>query len=276
MAGPFESVESLGAVRFSSDSKKLVVKSMFGKRLEIWDVHTQKLDAIVAKSHRGVTVTSAPVFWTAVDKTIIAAFSFIYSDLMIIRHAREAQPNIKHLATRAAPCAVTPSKLPFASCQISAYNRPTATHFKFPSLPSRTSSSDAVRPILNDEPGGPLESPATSPLHPNRFPSAQATTKSPPSTIQRCCHYLQIDQTSWWSIRAGHTLLPIVDVPLAPGKVRIVTAGAPVKDDDDLIRDEDYVSPPPSLTPGLQSPSAARPINVISGEHGSGCLCFCF
>jgi hypothetical protein len=37
-----------------------------------------------------------------------------------------------------------------------------------------------------------------------------------------------------------------------------------------LIRDEDYVSPPPSPNPG----SRARITNA--GQHGSGRFCFCF
>ncbi|KIK38210.1 hypothetical protein CY34DRAFT_60397, partial [Suillus luteus UH-Slu-Lm8-n1] len=40
VAGPFESIDWVGAVRFSPDSKKLAVKSEAGKCLEVWDVHT--------------------------------------------------------------------------------------------------------------------------------------------------------------------------------------------------------------------------------------------
>ncbi|KAG2130182.1 uncharacterized protein EDB93DRAFT_86062 [Suillus bovinus] len=82
VAGPFKSDASrndVGAVRFSGDSKKLAVKSLFGTRLDILHVHTQKLDARVGKSGNGGIWTCAPVFWTAGDKTIIAAFSFNYS-----------------------------------------------------------------------------------------------------------------------------------------------------------------------------------------------------
>ncbi|KAG1886119.1 hypothetical protein F4604DRAFT_1917801 [Suillus subluteus] len=62
----------------------------------------------------------------------------------------------------------------------------------------------------------------------------------------------------------------IVDVPLAPGKLRYATAGAPGPDDD-LIHDEDYVSPPsPSPNPG------SRRGIVNAGQHGSSRFCFCF
>ncbi|KAG2055111.1 WD40 repeat-like protein [Suillus hirtellus] len=83
VAGPFKSDASeddgVGAVRFSQDSKKLAVTLLCGKRLDIWDVHTQKLDARVGKSSTAVggAWTRAPVFWTAKDRNIIAAFCFI-------------------------------------------------------------------------------------------------------------------------------------------------------------------------------------------------------
>ncbi|KAG2060311.1 WD40 repeat-like protein, partial [Suillus hirtellus] len=40
VAGPFESIDLVGAVRFSTDSKKLAVKSSVGMCLEIWDVQS--------------------------------------------------------------------------------------------------------------------------------------------------------------------------------------------------------------------------------------------
>jgi WD40 repeat protein len=75
VAGPFKSEDMVGAVRFSSDSKKLAVKSVTGKRLEVWDVQLQKLDVSVGKSGRFGGIYS-PVFWTKNNKTIIAAFDF--------------------------------------------------------------------------------------------------------------------------------------------------------------------------------------------------------
>jgi WD40 repeat protein len=43
MAGPFESVDWLGSVRFSTDLKKLAVKLWAGMCLEVWDIQSQKL-----------------------------------------------------------------------------------------------------------------------------------------------------------------------------------------------------------------------------------------
>ncbi|KAG2740511.1 WD40 repeat-like protein [Suillus brevipes Sb2] len=71
-----------------------------------------------------------------------------------------------------------------------------------------------------------------------------------------------------WPFQANNASPTVVDVPLAPGKLRIATAGAP-GDDDDLIRDEDYV-PPPSPSPN------SHPGIVNAGQHGSGRFCFCF
>ncbi|KIK39280.1 hypothetical protein CY34DRAFT_342717 [Suillus luteus UH-Slu-Lm8-n1] len=75
VAGPFKSDDTAGALRFSQDSEKLAVKSWRGKHLEVWNVKTQKLNVRVGKIG-GVGITSAPVFWTTKDKTIIAAISF--------------------------------------------------------------------------------------------------------------------------------------------------------------------------------------------------------
>ncbi|KAG1807283.1 uncharacterized protein BJ212DRAFT_756895 [Suillus subaureus] len=59
VAGPFTSSCSMGAVRFSPDSKKLAVKSGAGTRLEIWDVETQKLDVT-----RGISCNATFTFDT--------------------------------------------------------------------------------------------------------------------------------------------------------------------------------------------------------------------
>ena len=74
VAGAFECVDMVGAVRFSQDSKKLAVKSgVDGRCLEVWDIQEEKLD--VAK-HGGGILFNSPVFWTRKDKSIVAAFSF--------------------------------------------------------------------------------------------------------------------------------------------------------------------------------------------------------
>ncbi|KAG1751499.1 WD40-repeat-containing domain protein [Suillus paluster] len=78
VAGPFKNDHCLGSVRFSRDSKKLAVMLDIAKRLEVWDVQTQKLVVSVGNSSYSGdwTLARTPVFWTTQDKTIVAAFSF--------------------------------------------------------------------------------------------------------------------------------------------------------------------------------------------------------
>jgi hypothetical protein len=77
VAGPFETVDCVGTVRFSTDSKKVAVNLWTGSRLEVWDIETQKSDVRVGESRgRLGRVTNMPVFWTNKNKTIIAAFTF--------------------------------------------------------------------------------------------------------------------------------------------------------------------------------------------------------
>jgi len=55
VAGPFESHDKVGAVRFSPDSKKLAVESYGRKCLKVWEVRVRK---------KGFgTLTIAPI-WT--------------------------------------------------------------------------------------------------------------------------------------------------------------------------------------------------------------------
>jgi WD40 repeat protein len=75
VAGPFESPDWVGSVRFSRDSKKLAVHSDAGRCLEVWNVQTQKLDKRVGESGDG-DYSWAPVFWT-IKETILAVFGFI-------------------------------------------------------------------------------------------------------------------------------------------------------------------------------------------------------
>jgi WD40 repeat protein len=153
-------------------------------------------------------------------------------------------------------------------------------------LPSR------VTPVRIDQPRDPLDFPATLPLPRSFSPSVQATSQAHSNMYpQENARSIPLDTQSsatarttfkarlhhlstWWPARAGHALSPIVDVPLAPGKLRYATAGAPTFDDD-LIRDEDYApSTPPSPHPNLQQPSTG--VQVTTGQHGSGRLCGCF
>ncbi|KAG1802350.1 uncharacterized protein BJ212DRAFT_1439180, partial [Suillus subaureus] len=189
---------------------------------------------------------------------------------------QEAQPDIN--TPRNPRCAVrrdpikSPIRIPPKPLPTIDPQQPSFLRYLRKLLPS---FSDAVRPIRNGEPRDPLDFPATSPLPPNRFPPTQATTKSRSARLLPASQSSTATPTTFIS-RIRSARLPIVDAPLAQGKERNAAAGAPPKDDDDLIRDEDYVSPPPSPTPGSQPRSAARPINVTFGEHGSGRSCFCF
>jgi hypothetical protein len=78
VAGPFKSIGSVGAVRFSPDSKKVAVELDWGTCLEIWDVQSQKLDVRIGKPSPGGN-TLTPIFWTNKNKTIIAAFEFNFT-----------------------------------------------------------------------------------------------------------------------------------------------------------------------------------------------------
>lgn len=82
VAGPFDSLDLVGAVRLSTDSKKLAVKSHAGACLEVWDAQSQKLDVRIGDFPVGFvgTITYAPVFWTNRNKHIVAAFTFTNND----------------------------------------------------------------------------------------------------------------------------------------------------------------------------------------------------
>ncbi|KAG1815642.1 uncharacterized protein BJ212DRAFT_1587925 [Suillus subaureus] len=147
-------------------------------------------------------------------------------------------------------------------------------------IPS-SSPTNVAHSVRNDRHRDPLDFPATSPFprnyshlaqethsRMNPYESSRSQPAPSPITQSRLHHLL-----NWWPVRTGPAPPPIVDVPHAPGKLRIATAGAPTHDDDDLIRDEDYVSPCPSPNPNSQ-PSPAVLTNT--GSHGSGRFCGCF
>lgn len=89
VAGPFQCLDWVGVFRFSSDSKKLAVKSWAGKRLEVWDVQSQKLDVRMGKVGRS-DFTHPPVFWTNNDKNIITTFNFTRNDHAITIYELDA------------------------------------------------------------------------------------------------------------------------------------------------------------------------------------------
>ncbi|KAG2369801.1 hypothetical protein BDR07DRAFT_1388343 [Suillus spraguei] len=134
-------------------------------------------------------------------------------------------------------------------------------HFLRKLLPS----SSRTHVVLIDEPHNPLEFPATSPLPLQNSDSNSRSMPAPPTTQSSVINTSSTlssrlhQPSTWWPFQANHASPAIVDIALAPGKLRYATAGAP-SDDDDLIRDEDYVPPP--------SPN--------SRQHGSSRFCFCF
>ncbi|KAG1814007.1 uncharacterized protein BJ212DRAFT_1300870 [Suillus subaureus] len=157
------------------------------------------------------------------------------------------------------------------------YTRDTYAYLRF--LRKLLSSSSRTVSVRTDGPHNPLHFPAIFPLprpfiKPNEnsqptpaLPTTQFSVANPPATLKSHLHRL----STWWPSQTDHAspTINVVDVPLAPGKLRYATAGAP-GDEDDLIRDEDYVSLPPSPNPG----SRLRIVNT--GQHGSGRSCFCF
>ena len=80
VAGPFESGDNVGTVRFSPDSKKLAVESHVGKCLEVWDVQRQRLDARVGKEVCGGMIAFARMFWANKGRAILAVFNFAFDD----------------------------------------------------------------------------------------------------------------------------------------------------------------------------------------------------
>ncbi|KAG2739068.1 WD40 repeat-like protein [Suillus brevipes Sb2] len=71
VARPFESVDWVGSVRFSTDSKKLAVELWGGNCLEVWDIQSQKLVKRIGNSKPG-GARSAPIFWTNKNKKGVA------------------------------------------------------------------------------------------------------------------------------------------------------------------------------------------------------------
>ncbi|KAG2137087.1 WD40-repeat-containing domain protein [Suillus clintonianus] len=82
VAGPLESVDMVGAIRFSTDSKKLAIKTDGGCCIEVWDIQKQKLNVRKREKQSLTGITSVPFFWT--NTTILAAFSFTSDDARMI------------------------------------------------------------------------------------------------------------------------------------------------------------------------------------------------
>ncbi|KAG1776069.1 hypothetical protein EV702DRAFT_1046457 [Suillus placidus] len=154
---------------------------------------------------------------------------------------------------------------------------PTSDPYAFPRFLHKLLPFSSCANAVHTEPRNLLDFPCSSLLYPPYLvliylerrrhppPTTQSSTINTSPKLASPLHRL-------WPLHTNHASPPTVDVPLAPGKLRNVAAGAPGDhDDDDLIRDEDYVSPPPS-----PNPAGSRPGIVNTGQHGSGRFCFCF
>ncbi|KAG2738842.1 YVTN repeat-like/Quino protein amine dehydrogenase [Suillus brevipes Sb2] len=145
---------------------------------------------------------------------------------------------------------------------------PTSDPHAFPRFLRKLLPFSSRTNVVNTEPRNLLDFPATSPLprsHISRTPAPPTTQFSAINTSPTLTPRLY----RLWPFQANNASPTVVDVALAPGKLRIATAGAP-GDDDDLIRDEDYIPPPPSPSPN------SHPWIANTGQHGSGRFCFCF
>ncbi|KAJ8584877.1 YVTN repeat-like/Quino protein amine dehydrogenase [Rhizopogon salebrosus TDB-379] len=147
--------------------------------------------------------------------------------------------------------------------------------------------TDSGPPVLNEQPRDPLDFHAPSLPH-----SIHSPSQTTPQGNSRTNHHKKSRDTlalftdivssatmpisfithllTGRPVYAVHPAPPIVDVPCAPGLLRVATTGAPT-DDNELVPAEYFDIP--STSPDSQQPTVATPIN--SGEHGGGRLCFC-
>ncbi|KAG2744519.1 WD40 repeat-like protein [Suillus brevipes Sb2] len=299
VAGPFVTGDYFPrAVRLSGDSCKLAVSSYDSKQrdppgrhsLQVWDVQTQKLN--VQKSTGNGFVSNLPIFWTTNDKSIVAAFNTTdhYSRSICECDAstlKSVGAPFKHTASisslaLSSDCVLLASASYDRTIKLWAFeSRQLLASFDVKYIVTLVLSPDSrqlayttlddTKIHIYDIPANILANvesfPATSPLPRSHIPR----TSAPPTTQYSAINTsptLTSRLYRLWPIQSTHASPTIVDVPLAPGKLRIAAAGAP-GDDDDLIRDEDYV-PPPSPSPN------SHPGIANAGQHGSGRFCFCF
>jgi WD40 repeat protein len=91
VAGPFECKDWAGAVRFSTDAKKLAVELLTGRCLEVWDLQSQKLDKRIRNGSGFGSSPVPPIFWTNKNKNILAAFIFTAKPLDIFTEDDDAK-----------------------------------------------------------------------------------------------------------------------------------------------------------------------------------------
>jgi hypothetical protein len=260
----------------------LLVSSSLNNTIKLWAFESRQLLASfnvnLTPSNLLLSPNSRQLAYTNFDDTNIYICNIPANILASIGLAEEPQPTSKH-SRRAGLFNSDATRHPVRRKSViipvmSPMPRPLPTsdpHTFLYFLRKLLSSSRM------DEPLNPIDFPATSPLpRPlikpdgnSRSTPALCTTKpsainTSPMLISRL-HRL----STWRPLQTNRASPTIVDVPLAPGKLRYATAGAP-GNDDDLIRDEDYVSPPPSPNPG------SRRVLFNAGQHGSSQFCFCF
>ncbi|KAG2351001.1 YVTN repeat-like/Quino protein amine dehydrogenase [Suillus weaverae] len=290
VGAPFNHIFSIDGLALSSDCT-LLASSSFDNTIKLWAFESRQLLASFdAKSPTTLVLSpdSRQLAYTTWDDTKIYICDIPANILASIEQLQPSTSKSKRShhagllnsdATR--PVRRKPVIIPVTS-SIPRQPRPSTTsdpHAFLPFLRKLLSSSSRMDAVRTDEPRNPLDVcfPATSPLprpliKPDENsrptpapPTSQSSASNASPTLESSLRRL----STWWPFQTDHASPAIVDVPLAPGKLRYATAGAP-GDDDDLIRDEDYVSPPPSPNPG------SRPGIVNSGQHGSGRFCFCF
>ncbi|KAG1886120.1 hypothetical protein F4604DRAFT_1951509 [Suillus subluteus] len=261
VAGPFKlhSDECVGmsSLRFSGDSQKLAVLAFWGRSrcLQVWDVQAQKLDVQISNPNELGSIP--PIFWTTKDKSIVAPISFIADDLSSTIYELDAST----LKTVGAPFkghthTISGLALSFDCVLLVSSDDDTIKLWTFESR-QLIASFDVESRVY------------TLILSPDSRQLAYTDRNDCNIMIYMC----NIPTNVLARIGLAEKQQPskrsrrIVDVPLAPGKLRYATAGAPGPDDG-LIRDEDYISPPPSPNPDSRQPSTAKVANA--GDHGSG------
>ncbi|KAG1756974.1 hypothetical protein EDB19DRAFT_1932243 [Suillus lakei] len=258
------------------------------------DVQAQKLDVTVGKFTANFTGSPKPVFWTTKDKSIVTTFNFtddqartIYEfdalTLKTIEAPFNGDTGIVHGLALLSDCLL----LRMLSFTFYAKSFPPArTQFV---LFATTSFFPATSPLPRSH-MNPYEN-VSEDLHNHIFDLHSSSLdpyrhRPPPNPLRSNPIYTdyrpggpfkQIMQHQLSSTFLSHRVnwyarllfLVVFHTPCIHLQQN-AAAGAPGQDDG-LIRDEDYASPP-SPNPDLQQPPTAKMINA--GEYGSGRLCF--
>ncbi|KAG2089438.1 uncharacterized protein F5147DRAFT_841123 [Suillus discolor] len=279
VGAPFQHIYRIISLALSSDCV-LLASSSYDNTIKLWTFESRQLLASFdVESPRTLVLSpdSCQLAYSTFRDTKIYICNIPANILATIELAEEPQPNTSRSERPSYSCLLDfdATRRPVRRKSVivpvmSPIPRPLPTrdphiHLRF--LRKLFSSSFRTDAVRADQPRNPLDFPATSPLpHPLRMtpdknsrsipapPTIQSSAISTSPTLSSRLHRL----STWWPLHTGPVSPTIVDVPLAPGRLRYAAAGAP-RDDDSLIRDEDYVSPPPSPNPG---------------QHGRFCFCF--